>query len=156
MNCYGTCLYLEGLWQDISGTEAEIHMRTDAHNLVSTAATTHLPEQKETIHMIQMLRKEANSGRIDDLAHVVTSDCLSDCLTKHSAKPDALVKAVETGVIPNTDSHPPFRSMLEHKAYLTEWIFSHLSSPQHVISLLDEPIHESCLLPLREIQSSRN
>ena len=156
MKCYGTCLYLKGLWQDISGTEAEIHMRTDAHNLVSTAATTHLPEQKETIHMIQMLRKEANSGRIDDLAHVVTSDCLSDCLTKHSAKPDALVKAVETGVIPNTDSHPPFRSMLEHKAYLTEWIFSHLSSPQHVISLLDEPIHESCLLPSREIQSSRN
>ena len=39
--------------------DAEIHMRTDANNLVSTASTTHSPEQQETIHMIQMLRKEA-------------------------------------------------------------------------------------------------
>ena len=153
MKCYGTCLYLKGLWQDISGNEAEIHMRTDAHNLVTTAATTHLPEQKETIHMIQMLRKEANSGRIDDLAHVVTSDCLSDCLTKHSAKPDALIKAVETGIIPNTDAHPPFRSLLEHKAYLTDWIFSNINFPHHVISLFAEPIHERYLSPLQEIPS---
>ena len=65
-------MYLKGLWQDISGEAVEIHMRTDAHNLVTTASTTHLPEQKETIHMIQMLRKESNRGRIDDLAHVVT------------------------------------------------------------------------------------
>ena len=156
MKCYGTCLYLKGLWQDISGTEAEIHMRTDAHNLGTTAATTHLPEQKETIHMIQMLRREANSGRIDDLAHVVTSDCLSDCLTKHSAKPDALVKAVETGIIPNTDSHPPFRSLLEHKAYVTEWIFDFISSPHYVISILDEPIHAPFLSDLQETSSSRN
>ena len=41
---------------DISGVAAEVHMRTDANNLVSTAKTTHLPEQKETIHMIQMMR----------------------------------------------------------------------------------------------------
>ena len=44
---------------DISGEIANIHMRTDAKNLVSTASTIHLPEQKETIHMISMLRKEA-------------------------------------------------------------------------------------------------
>ena len=150
MKCYGTCLYLKGLWQDISGTEADIHMRTDAHNLVTTAATTHLPEQKETIHMIQMLRKEANSGRIDDLAHVVTSDCLSDCLTKHSAKPDSLVRAVETGIIPNTDSHPPFRSLLDHKAYLVDWVFAHISHPHHVISMFAEPIHEPYLTVLQE------
>ena len=42
-------------------------MRTDANNLVTTAGTTHLPEQKETIHMIQMLRREAVSGSIEDL-----------------------------------------------------------------------------------------
>ena len=43
---------------DISGEAAEIHMRADADNLVTTAGTTHLPEQKETIHIIQMMRKE--------------------------------------------------------------------------------------------------
>ena len=41
-------------------------MRTDADNLVTTASTTHVPEQQETIHMIQMLRKEACSGSIAD------------------------------------------------------------------------------------------
>ena len=44
---------------DISGEVAKIHMRTDAENLVTTARTIHSPEQKETIHMISMLRKEA-------------------------------------------------------------------------------------------------
>ena len=145
MKCYGTCLCLKGLWQDISGGEAEIQMRTDAHNLVTTAATTHLPEQKETIHMIQMLRRESNSGRIDDLAHVVTVDCLSDCLTKHSAKPDALIKTVETGVIPNVDSHPPFRSLLKHKAYLTEWTYENLAHANLIIDVFEEQIHGSCL-----------
>ena len=55
------------------------------NNLVTTASTTHLPEQKETIHMIQMLRKESCSGSLDDLAHVVSADCLADALTKLSA-----------------------------------------------------------------------
>ena len=44
---------------DISGEVANIPMRTDAKNLVTTARTIHLPDQKETIHMISMLRKEA-------------------------------------------------------------------------------------------------
>ena len=55
---------------DISGTIAGIHMRTDANNLMTTASTTHLPEQKETIHMINQLRTEACSGSTHDLAHV--------------------------------------------------------------------------------------
>ena len=38
---------LRGLWKDISGLDAEIHIRTDANNLVSTASTTHSPEQQE-------------------------------------------------------------------------------------------------------------
>ena len=54
MKCFGTCQIaswsVEGI---ISGLDAEIHMRTDANNLVSTASTTHSPEQQETIHMIQ-------------------------------------------------------------------------------------------------------
>ena len=36
--------------------------------------------------MISMLRKEACSGSIHDLAHVPTQNCLADCLTKASAK----------------------------------------------------------------------
>ena len=104
---------------DISGTVADLHMRTDANNLVTTASTTHLPEQKETIHMINQLRTEACSGAIDDLAHVVSGDMLADCLTKGTVKPDALIKAVNTGVLPNVDKHPPFRELMQHrhKAY---------------------------------------
>ena len=83
---------------DVSGQSSPIHMRTDANNLVTTASTTHLPEQQETIHMIQMLRKETNNGGIADLAHARTEHCLADCLTKVSVKPDNLVKAVYTGV----------------------------------------------------------
>ena len=63
MKCFGTYQMLRGLWKDISGMDAEIDMRTDANNLVTTASTTHAPEQQETIH-IQMLRKEACSGAI--------------------------------------------------------------------------------------------
>ena len=60
---------------DLSGEVAEIHMRTDAKNLVTTARTIPLPEQKETIHMISMLRKEACSGSMHDLAHITTQNC---------------------------------------------------------------------------------
>ena len=72
MTCFGTCQMLRGLWKDISGADACIHMRTDANNLVTTASTTHVREQQETIHMIQMLRKEACSGAIADISHVRT------------------------------------------------------------------------------------
>ena len=72
MKCYGTCQMLRGLIKDITGLSSEIHMRTDANNLVTTASTTHVPEQQETIHMIQMLRKEACSGSIADLSHIRT------------------------------------------------------------------------------------
>ena len=67
---------------DISGEVADINMRTGAKNLVTTARTMHRLEQKETIHMISMLRTEACSGRIHDLAHIPTQNCLADCLTK--------------------------------------------------------------------------
>ena len=91
------CQMLRGLWKDISGMDAEIHMRTDANNRVTTAATTHAPEQQETIHMIQMLRKEACSGAIADLSHIRTEHCLSDCVTKKSANPKNFVGAVKSG-----------------------------------------------------------
>ena len=79
-------------------------MRTDANNLVTTASTTRLPEQKETIHMIQMLRTESCLRQIEDLAHVSSAYCLSDCLTKSCAKSDALYRVVSTGILPNLDS----------------------------------------------------
>lgn len=41
----------------MTGQDLDIHMRTDANNLVTTAKTTHLPEQEEATHMIQMLRQ---------------------------------------------------------------------------------------------------
>ena len=121
MKCYGTCQFLKGLWMDISGMRAEIHMITDAKHLVTTASSTHLPEQKETIHMIAMLRKEACSGNIDDLAHVYSQYCLSDALTKSSANPDILIKSVNTGILPQVDIHPNFRTLMQHRAYLIEW-----------------------------------
>ena len=41
---------------DLSGEVANIHMRTDAKNLVTTARTIHLPDQQETMHMTSVLR----------------------------------------------------------------------------------------------------
>ena len=67
--------------------------------------------------MIAQLRTQACSGDIHDLAHVSTEDCLSDCLTKSSAKSDNLRLAVATGTLKNIDKHPPFRSLVQHKAF---------------------------------------
>ena len=155
MECFGTCLYLKGLWADLSGENSEVHLRTDANNLVTTAKTTHQPEQ-ETIHLIQMLRRESNSGSIDDLAHVVSQYCLSDALTKHSAKPDELIKAVETGVLKQVDLHPPFRSLLKHKAFLCHWLCNNLPTssrsqairPQNLITFLGEHVWEEMQVQL--------
>ena len=138
---------------DLSGHAAEEHIRTDANNLVTTATTTHLPEQKETIHMVNQLRHEACSGSIDDLAHVVSADCLADPLTKTSAKADHLIKAVDTGMLPNVDKHPPFRELMQdkHKAYCTlaEWIVRNIPAAGGVTSFLAVPMYhqiERCLM----------
>ena len=113
-----------------------LHLKTDANNLVTTARTTHQPEQKETIHLIQMLRRESNPGAIDDLAHVVSAQCLSDALTQHAAKADELIRAVETGTLRMVDVHPPFRTLLRHKAYLMTWLRQYIdprtAKGQHV------------------------
>ena len=39
--CFGSCQFLRGMWMDISGEVANLHMRTDAKNLVTTATTIH-------------------------------------------------------------------------------------------------------------------
>ena len=90
--------------------------------------------------MIQMLRKESGSGSIDDLAHVRTEHCLSDCLTKNSAKPDALLKAVSTGILKTVDFHPAFRSLLKHKAYLASWIVRNIKESSLVETFLALPV----------------
>ena len=125
---------------DMTGTPVPIHLRTDAKNLVTTATTTHLPEQAETVHMITQLRQEALSGSIHDLAHVVTGDCMSDCLTKSTAKADNLINAIDTGLLPNSDKHPSFRELMatRHKAYITasatliNWISKYLPSSRRI------------------------
>ena len=122
MRCHGSALCLRCLWSDITGEIADVHIRTDANNLVTTASTTHQPEQRETMHLIQMLRKESNSGQMHDLAHVRSEDCLADSLTKHSAKADELITAVLTGNLLNVHAHPPFRAMLQNKTFLVEWL----------------------------------
>ena len=106
---------------DISGEVADIHMRIDEKNLVTTARTIHLPEQKETIHMISMLRKGACSGSFHDLAHIPTQNCLADFFTKASANAENLITAVKTGRLLDVDIHPNFRTLMEHNALLSTW-----------------------------------
>ena len=68
-----------------------------------------------------LLRKEACSGSIHDLAHNPTQNCLADCLTKASAKADNLISAVKRGRLLDVDIHPDFRTLMEHKAFLSTW-----------------------------------
>ena len=93
---------------DMTAQPIEVHLRTDANNLITTAASTRLPEQKETIHMTQMLRQEACSGQMHDLAHVLTQYCLADPLTKKSVSATLLISTVQTGILREVDTHPPF------------------------------------------------
>ena len=46
MRCYGSALFLRGVWSDITGEIADVHIRTDANNLVTTASTTHQPSTR--------------------------------------------------------------------------------------------------------------
>ena len=104
--------------------------------------------------MIQMLRKESCSGQIEDLARVSSADCLPDCLTKSSAKSDALYKTVSTMILPNIDMPPPFRSLLKHMAYLSRWLRSILGHQAPFLSFFEEiPLSVICLACLA-LQSS--
>ena len=80
------------------------------------------------------------SGSIDYLAHVRTEDTLADCLTKSSAKPDNLIQSVFSGVLPNLDVHPEFRSLLKHKAFLVAWCAQHLRDIPDMIAFMDTPV----------------
>ena len=62
-----------------------------------------------------------SSGSIHDLAHIPTQNCLADCLTKASAKADNLITAVKTRKLLDVHIHPDFRTLMEHKAFLSTW-----------------------------------
>ena len=68
-----------------------------------------------------MLRKEAFSRSIHDLAHIPTQMCLADCVTKASAKADNLITAVQTGILLDVDIHHVLRTLMEHKAFFSTW-----------------------------------
>ena len=103
--------------------------------------------------MITQLRTECLTGAIDDLAHVVSIDCMADALTKASANPAYLLKAVNTGKIPNVDKHPPFRELMKgrHKAYCTieEWLARNLPNADQISTFLCQPVHRRILLDRR-------
>ena len=104
---------------------------------------THLPEQRETHHLIQMLRHESNKSHLDDLSHIASEYCLADPLTKSTAKPDQLVSSITTGKLENVDVHPPFRSLLKHKAFfLTTWVIETLSEPHNLLTFFCEDISD--------------
>ena len=67
-----------------------------------------------------MLRKESNSG----------------ALTRHSAQPDELTQALETGNLPKVDTHPPFRELLQHKAFTVRWVLKYISNAAAAIAML--------------------
>ena len=116
MKCFGMCQMFRGFGTDISGMDAEIHIRTDANNLVTTASTTHALDQQEATHMSHMLRTGACPGAIADLSHVRTEHCPSDSVTKKSVNYKSCLDAVRSGWLKELDTQAPFRSMLEHKA----------------------------------------
>ena len=138
MKCFGSCQFLLGLRMGLSGEVANILMRTDAKNLVTTARTIHLPEQKEKIHMISMLRKEACSRSIHDLAHIPTQKYLADCLTKASAKADNLITAVKTGRVLHVEIHPNFGTIMEHKAFLSTWCRTFMHTKEKEVFFLND------------------
>ena len=105
MKCFGSCQFLRGSWMDLSDEVANIHMRADAKNLVTNT--------------ISMLRKEACSRSLCDLAHIPAQNCLADCLTTSSAKADYLITAVKTGISLDVDIHADFRTRMEHKAFIS-------------------------------------
>ena len=78
---------------DISGGVANIHMRNDAKNQVTTARTM----------------------------HIRTQNCFAESFTKASAKADNLITAVKTGRLLDVDMHLHFKTLTEHKPFLSTW-----------------------------------
>ena len=48
----------------------------------------------------------------------------------------------ETGVTENVDVHPPFRSLLKHKAFLSQWVADYMHDARQTMSFLAEDISQ--------------
>ena len=98
MKCCGSCQFLRGLWMDISGYVANVYMRELKQRTWKQQQEqfTYLNKRRQ-INMISMMRKEACSGNIHDLAHIPTQNCCTDCLTKAPVKADNSITAVKSG-----------------------------------------------------------
>ena len=51
-----------------------------------------------------------------------------------------MLKAVSTGILKTIDEHPPFRSLLKHKAYLSTWIARNIKESHLVETFLAIPV----------------
>ena len=91
---------LRGLWKDISGSVANVHIRAHDNNIVTTASTMRVPEQQRPFTWL-MLWAEACSGAIAGLSHVRAERCFADCLAKASAACKNLVDSVMSGNMKN-------------------------------------------------------
>ena len=89
---------------------------------MTTASTTHVPEQKRNNTHDTDVEEGSMFRIIADLSHIRTQWCLADCLTKKSANPQALIDAVRQGILKEVDARPPFRTLVEHQAYLRSWL----------------------------------
>ena len=80
---------------------------------------------------------------------------LADCLTKASAKPDALIQTVSTGNILNVDKHQSFRELMKskHKAYIIEhdgesfssisgWLVQNIDNAREIQTFLAFPVRQ--------------
>ena len=76
------------------------------------------------------------------ISHVVSEYCLADPLTKHTAKPDELVRSIETGTLRQVDTHPPFRTLVKHKAFIADWVISALPEPHKIFTVLGEDVSD--------------
>ena len=117
--------------------------------------------------MISMLRKEACSGSIHDLAHIPTQNCLADCLTK-AAKADNLITAVTTGKLPDVDIHHTHGTLMEHNTFLSTWCRTFMHTMEKDVFFvyalkvyLSHQLHEKnhsmwCLWEINILKNHRN
>ena len=52
------------------------------------------------------------------------------------------MKAVHTGILPEVDIHPPFRELLQHKAFLVEWMMDNIENVATAVAFLGTDITE--------------
>ena len=75
------------------------------------------------------------SGEVAD--HISTQNCLADWLTKSSPKADNLITAVKTGRLLNVDINSNFRTLMEHKAFMSTWCRALMHTREKNVSFLN-------------------